>query len=238
MLDSLLFHLTEFGGRWASEHVSIFQFVGLFRGKRAISFIENLSHEGKLSIVHHTLFKNLEVYYFILSFQFWNKYIIPAWINSKLSSGQQNSIADVMERLRNVPVVPPMESLRQIGVTLVIAKHNSTTIGTLNFNENILIFFFSLREIPPKILIFAGTGQRLGCVIYLPARTWGQIQQIRRLQGLSHHEGSIFFIYTIILIINTNLHSISARKCLGMLKVSVQTRRLSTSAKRSGKGHQ
>lgn len=41
-----------------------------------------------------------------------------AWITTTLETGQPSAVRDVMERLRNVPVVPPMESLRYIGLVL------------------------------------------------------------------------------------------------------------------------
>lgn len=41
-----------------------------------------------------------------------------AWITANLQSGLPSAIRDVMGRLRNVPVVPPLESLRHIGLVL------------------------------------------------------------------------------------------------------------------------
>lgn len=41
-----------------------------------------------------------------------------AWISTSLQTGQPAAVRDVMERLRNVPVVPPLESLRHIGLVL------------------------------------------------------------------------------------------------------------------------
>ncbi|KAI1732986.1 filopodia upregulated, FAM65 domain-containing protein [Ditylenchus destructor] len=41
-----------------------------------------------------------------------------AWITSNLMSSQVNAIKEVMNRLHNVPVVPPLESLRHIGLVL------------------------------------------------------------------------------------------------------------------------
>uniref|UniRef100_A0A915N2F7 FAM65 N-terminal domain-containing protein n=1 Tax=Meloidogyne javanica TaxID=6303 RepID=A0A915N2F7_MELJA len=46
------------------------------------------------------------------------KLIEKAWITANLQSGLPSAIRDVMGRLRNVPVVPPLESLRHIGLVL------------------------------------------------------------------------------------------------------------------------
>uniref|UniRef100_A0A914DVX6 FAM65 N-terminal domain-containing protein n=1 Tax=Acrobeloides nanus TaxID=290746 RepID=A0A914DVX6_9BILA len=42
-----------------------------------------------------------------------------AWITSNLMSKKPSVVREVMERLRNVPVVPPLESLRHIGLVLI-----------------------------------------------------------------------------------------------------------------------
>jgi hypothetical protein len=82
--------------------------VGLFRGKHLTSFIENLSHEGTFVLVFNTII------YYPLIFPF------PAWITSNLLSSQPSAIREVMNRLRNVPVVPPLESLRHIGAFKIV----------------------------------------------------------------------------------------------------------------------
>uniref|UniRef100_A0A183BMA5 PL48 domain-containing protein n=1 Tax=Globodera pallida TaxID=36090 RepID=A0A183BMA5_GLOPA len=66
----------------------VFQFVGLFRGKSFVAFVENISHEA---------------------------------------SGQASAIRSVMDRLRGVPVVPPLESLRHIALVLSSGETQSTT---------------------------------------------------------------------------------------------------------------
>lgn len=50
----------------------------------------------------------------------------PAWIITKLSSERPNTIREVMERLSNVPIVPPLESLRHMG--LVLANENQNLV--------------------------------------------------------------------------------------------------------------
>lgn len=55
-----------------------------------------------------------------------------AWITTNLLSDNVNSVRDVMSRLRNVPVVPPLESLRQIGIVL-IKKKSSILIAVGEF---------------------------------------------------------------------------------------------------------
>uniref|UniRef100_A0A7E4UT25 PL48 domain-containing protein n=1 Tax=Panagrellus redivivus TaxID=6233 RepID=A0A7E4UT25_PANRE len=86
VLDSIM-NLLVTAGDWQPDQISLFQFVGLFRGKHLTPFIENLAHE--------------------------------AWITSSLKSTQVHAILGVMDRLRHVPVVPPLESLRHIGLCLL-----------------------------------------------------------------------------------------------------------------------
>jgi len=47
-----------------------------------------------------------------------------AWINTNLVSGELAAIREVMTRLRQVPVVPPLESLRHLSA--VFAKQSPT----------------------------------------------------------------------------------------------------------------
>ena len=89
-------------GDWEPEKISLFQFVGLFRGKHLTPFIENLAHES--------------------------------WITSNLISSNPNVVKEVMDRLKNVPVVPPLESLRHIGLCLLRDnKETSSSIGRVIF---------------------------------------------------------------------------------------------------------
>uniref|UniRef100_A0AC34RIF0 FAM65 N-terminal domain-containing protein n=1 Tax=Panagrolaimus sp. JU765 TaxID=591449 RepID=A0AC34RIF0_9BILA len=74
-------------GDWEPDKISLFQFVGLFRGKHLTPFIENLAHES--------------------------------WITSNLTCTKPDVVKEVMDRLKNVPVVPPLESLRHIGLCLL-----------------------------------------------------------------------------------------------------------------------
>ena len=86
-------------GDWEPDKISLFQFVGLFRGKHLTPFIENLAHES--------------------------------WITSNLMSPNSNVVKEVMDRLRNVPVVPPLESLKHIGLCLLREnKEITSAIGT------------------------------------------------------------------------------------------------------------
>ncbi|KJH45195.1 hypothetical protein DICVIV_08775 [Dictyocaulus viviparus] len=66
--------------------VTVFHFVGIFRGRHFESYVENLGHD--------------------------------AWMVSLLSSGQFSRVLQVAERLSRVPVVPPLESLKQIAIIL------------------------------------------------------------------------------------------------------------------------
>ncbi|MFH4977659.1 hypothetical protein AB6A40_004368 [Gnathostoma spinigerum] len=73
--------------KWHPLYISVFQFVGLFRDKNPVPFIENVAHE--------------------------------TWINKNLGSHQLYHIRDMMDRLLNVPIVPPLESLRHIALVLI-----------------------------------------------------------------------------------------------------------------------
>lgn len=95
VLDNVM-NLLVNNGEWEPEKISLFQFVGLFRGKHLTSFIENLAHES--------------------------------WITSNLMSSNTNTVLDVMERLSNVPVVPPLESLRHIGLCLLRNNRDITDV--------------------------------------------------------------------------------------------------------------
>ncbi|KAJ1372018.1 sequence similarity 65, member C [Parelaphostrongylus tenuis] len=66
--------------------VTVFHFVGIFKGRHFESYVENLGHD--------------------------------AWMVSLLSSGQSSRVLQVAERLSRVPIVPPLESLKQIGIIL------------------------------------------------------------------------------------------------------------------------
>uniref|UniRef100_A0A914ZJ68 FAM65 N-terminal domain-containing protein n=2 Tax=Parascaris univalens TaxID=6257 RepID=A0A914ZJ68_PARUN len=67
----------------------------------------------------------ISVFQFVTLFR--GKHIIPfvenlaheAWITSSLSSRQVTSVKEVMDRLSQVPVVPPLESLRHVSLVLV-----------------------------------------------------------------------------------------------------------------------
>ncbi|VDK25328.1 unnamed protein product [Anisakis simplex] len=67
----------------------------------------------------------ISVFQFVTLFR--GKHVTPfienlaheAWITSSLSSRQVSSVHEVMNRLSQVPVVPPLESLRHISLVLV-----------------------------------------------------------------------------------------------------------------------
>ncbi|VDN01239.1 unnamed protein product [Thelazia callipaeda] len=95
VVDTVMSLLTD-KNKWEPEHITIFQFVGLFRGKHVISFVENLAHE--------------------------------ALITSELSTRQVSRVKVVMDRLSQVPVVPPLESLRHISLVLVCPDRHLQSI--------------------------------------------------------------------------------------------------------------
>lgn len=51
-----------------------------------------------------------------------------AWIITNLLSDNASVIIDVMSRLSKVPLVPPLESLRHIGIVLIKNKNSSTIL--------------------------------------------------------------------------------------------------------------
>jgi len=53
-----------------------------------------------------------------------------------LLTGQPGPIREVMDRLRNVPVVPPMDSLRHIGLALVKQGATSATMAPIGTSIN------------------------------------------------------------------------------------------------------
>uniref|UniRef100_A0A8L8K1C1 PL48 domain-containing protein n=1 Tax=Heligmosomoides polygyrus TaxID=6339 RepID=A0A8L8K1C1_HELPZ len=76
--------------------VTVFHFVGVFKGRCFEPYIENLGHD--------------------------------AWMISLLSSGQASRILQVADRLSRVPIVPPLESLKQIAVILADGENQNRTI--------------------------------------------------------------------------------------------------------------
>ncbi|WKY03355.1 hypothetical protein Q1695_004808 [Nippostrongylus brasiliensis] len=76
--------------------VTLFHFVGVFRGRSFVPFVENLGHD--------------------------------AWMISLLSSGQASRVLQVADRLCRVPVVPPLESLKHIAMTLADSKNENRVI--------------------------------------------------------------------------------------------------------------
>ncbi|EPB67133.1 hypothetical protein ANCCEY_13772, partial [Ancylostoma ceylanicum] len=51
-----------------------------------------------------------------------------AWMISLLSSGQASRVLQVADRLSRVPIVPPIESLKQIGVILADGEEQNRKI--------------------------------------------------------------------------------------------------------------
>ncbi|EYC40552.1 hypothetical protein Y032_0607g587 [Ancylostoma ceylanicum] len=78
------------------KFVTVFHFVGVFRGRHFESYVENLGHD--------------------------------AWMISLLSSGQASRVLQVADRLSRVPIVPPIESLKQIGVILADGEEQNRKI--------------------------------------------------------------------------------------------------------------
>ncbi|CAD6191366.1 unnamed protein product [Caenorhabditis auriculariae] len=66
--------------------VTVFHFVGVFKGRNFEPYIENLGHD--------------------------------AWMITLLDTQQPSKVAQVVDRLANVPVVPPLESLKHLGMLL------------------------------------------------------------------------------------------------------------------------
>ncbi|VDK88735.1 unnamed protein product [Litomosoides sigmodontis] len=99
VIDTVMLLLTD-KNTWEPEYISVFQFINLFRGKHVTSFVENLAHEGGNDPL----------------------------IMSHLSSRQISLVKEVMNRLSQVPVVPPMESLRYISLVLVCPDRNLQAI--------------------------------------------------------------------------------------------------------------
>lgn len=69
-----------------SSFVTVFHFVGIFKGRHFEPYIENMGHD--------------------------------AWMVTLLDTEQIQKVAQVVDRLANVPVVPPLESLKHLGVLL------------------------------------------------------------------------------------------------------------------------
>uniref|UniRef100_A0A0N5C5M1 PL48 domain-containing protein n=1 Tax=Strongyloides papillosus TaxID=174720 RepID=A0A0N5C5M1_STREA len=76
-----------------------------------------------------------------------------AWISKKLSSNDSNEIAEIMYRLKNIPMVPPIESLRSIA--LVLLSENEDCIqpvclylvnSNVELTEDLTSCFLSLLE--------------------------------------------------------------------------------------------
>lgn len=101
-------------GDWEPDKISLFQFVGLFRGKHLTPFIENLAHES--------------------------------WITSNLTCTKPDVVKEVMDRLKNVPVVPPLESLRHIGLCLL--RENKEITAAIGKDMISIPFQFLELQIP------------------------------------------------------------------------------------------
>ncbi|CAI4228344.1 unnamed protein product [Auanema sp. JU1783] len=71
----------------STQQVTIFHFIGIFKGRHFASYIENLSHD--------------------------------AYMVSELERLQPSKVIHVVERLSNVPVVPPLETLKHLGMLLI-----------------------------------------------------------------------------------------------------------------------
>ncbi|CAO4372716.1 unnamed protein product [Caenorhabditis nigoni] len=77
-------------------HVTVFHFVGIFKGRHFEPYIENMGHD--------------------------------AWMVTLLDTEHLQKVAQVVDRLSNVPVVPPLESLKHLGVLLARADFRISVI--------------------------------------------------------------------------------------------------------------
>uniref|UniRef100_A0A1I7U2L2 SH3 domain-containing protein n=1 Tax=Caenorhabditis tropicalis TaxID=1561998 RepID=A0A1I7U2L2_9PELO len=69
-----------------TSYVTVFHFVGIFKGRHFEPYIENMGHD--------------------------------AWMVTLLDTEHIQKVAQVVDRLSNVPVVPPLDSLKHLGVLL------------------------------------------------------------------------------------------------------------------------
>ncbi|VDN19703.1 unnamed protein product [Gongylonema pulchrum] len=165
MIESIMSLLTD-KGVWEPEFISLYQFVSLFHGKHATSFVENLAHE--------------------------------ALITSSLSSRHITLVKEVMDRLSQVPVVPPLESLRHISLVLLCPdRHLQKIVGTLKFNffrtfsysfgwkekvgfgENLKQTGFGSRKpLPAHSTVFHRTSKQRGILF----RQWHTLDAFCRIQ--------------------------------------------------------
>lgn len=76
--------------------VTVFHFVGIFKGRHFPSYIENLGHD--------------------------------AWMISLLDTRQPSKVVQVFDRLSQVPVVPPLDSLRHMAMLLCHDEQMNTCI--------------------------------------------------------------------------------------------------------------
>lgn len=100
-----------------TSYVTVFHFVGVFKGRHFEPYIENMGHD--------------------------------AWMVTLLDTEQVSKVIQVVDRLANVPVVPPLESLKHLGVLLargdlsiaiVIGEPNDFSFVTKrNFQSSIFV---------------------------------------------------------------------------------------------------
>uniref|UniRef100_A0A1I7XJ46 HEAT repeat domain-containing protein n=1 Tax=Heterorhabditis bacteriophora TaxID=37862 RepID=A0A1I7XJ46_HETBA len=69
-----------------SKLITVFHFVGIFKGRHFAPYVENLGHD--------------------------------AWMVTLLDTRQSSKVVQVVDRLSNVPIVPPLESLKHLGLLL------------------------------------------------------------------------------------------------------------------------
>ncbi|KAK6746730.1 hypothetical protein RB195_000164 [Necator americanus] len=93
--DSIVRLMTD-SAQEEMKFVTVFHFVGVFRGRHFESYVENLGHD--------------------------------AWMISLLSSGQASRVLQVADRLSRVPIVPPIESLKQIAIILADGEEQNRKI--------------------------------------------------------------------------------------------------------------
>ncbi|PAV90713.1 hypothetical protein WR25_05497 isoform B [Diploscapter pachys] len=79
-----------------SRFVTVFHFIGVFKGRHFAPYVENIAHD--------------------------------TWMVSYLDTQQPSKILQVVDRLANVPVVPPLQTLKHLGMLLTAEDEKSIVI--------------------------------------------------------------------------------------------------------------
>ena len=101
------------------KETTVFHFAALFRERPFRAFVENLAHDSQFS-----LFISISTLYRVM--------IIPlaAYMVSLLSSGDASSVVSMMDRLRVIPLAPPLDTLAAIA-KLLATTDNATVIDCI-----------------------------------------------------------------------------------------------------------